>query len=178
MHLQFRKVSCVVWLLLSAVLLPMLTGCAGYQLGPTNGQKAGARSVQINPFQNKTLEPRLSDYVSNAMRKQLQHDGTYSLDTKGDGDIIINGVITRYHRSELSFNPNDTRTVRDYYIYMTADVTAIERSTGKVILTRPVTGRTSMRVGNDMASAERQAVPLMAEDLARNAIAALTDGSW
>jgi hypothetical protein len=164
-----------VWSMLSALIL---CGCAGYHLGPTNGKPAGTQSVQVNPFQNKTLEPRLSDYVSNAMRKRLQQDGTYKLDTHGDSDIIINGVITRFHRSELSFNPNDTRTVRDYYLYMTADVTATERSTGKVVLNRPVTGRTSIRVGPDMASAERQAVPLMAEDLARNAVSYLADGTW
>ncbi|MDB6025955.1 MAG: hypothetical protein JWM68_2178 [Verrucomicrobiales bacterium] len=166
-----------------AALWPVLSvlvfcGCAGYNLGPTNGRPAGSQSVQINPFQNKTLEPRLSDYVSNAMRKRLQQDGSYKLDTHGDSDIIINGVITLFHRSELSFDPNDTRTVRDYYLYMTAEVTAIERSTGKVVMNRPVTGRTSIRVGPDMASAERQAVPLMAEDLARNAVAALADGTW
>lgn len=163
-----------------SVLLATLvwSGCAGYKLGPSNGQAAGAKSVQVNPFQNKTLEPRLSDYVSNAMRKRLQQDGTYTLDTHDDGQIIINGVITQFHRSELAFDPNDTRTVRDYYLYMTAEITATERSTGKVILTRPVNGRTTIRVGQDLASAERQAIPLMAEDLARNAISLLADGTW
>src|ERR1043165_2687288 len=35
-----------------------LTGCAGYHLGPTNGVRAGERSVQVNPFVNQTIEPR------------------------------------------------------------------------------------------------------------------------
>jgi len=156
----------------------LLGGCAGYKLGPTNGKPAGTQTVQINPFQNKTMEPRLADYVSNALRKRLQQDGTFKLETHDDGDIVLNGVITAFHRSELSFDPNDTRTVRDYYLYMTADVTAIERSSGKVLWSRPVTGRTSIRVGPDLASAERQAVPLMAEDLAHNAISLLADGTW
>ena len=179
MHNVHQKILRAAGVCLCPLLLMLvLCGCAGYKLGPTNGKPAGTQSVQINPFQNKTLEPRLSDYVSSAMRKRLQQDGTYTLDTHGDSDLIINGVIVRFHRSELSFDPNDTRTVRDYYLYMTAEVTAIERNSGKVILSRPVTGRTSIRVGSDMASAERQAIPLMAEDLARNAVAALADGTW
>ena len=161
-----------------ALLLALVSGCAGYKLGPTNGKPAGNQSVQINPFQNKTLEPRLSDYVSNSMRKRLQQDGTFTLDSHGDSDIIVNGVITTFHRSELAFDPNDTRTVRDYYLFMTAEITAIERSSGKVLFSRPVTGRTSIRVGNDLASAERQAVPIMAEDLARNAVSLISDGTW
>ena len=36
----------------------LLCGCA-YTLGPTNGQIAGAKSVQVNPFANNALEPRL-----------------------------------------------------------------------------------------------------------------------
>src|SRR5437763_1265780 len=72
----------------SACLLALLmAGCAGYRLGPTNGQVAGSRSVQINPFTNKTLEPRLGDYVTSSLRKNLQQDGTYHIDTHDDGDI-------------------------------------------------------------------------------------------
>jgi hypothetical protein len=33
--------------------------------------------VQINPFANKTLEPRLGDEVTAQLRKQLQRDGTF-----------------------------------------------------------------------------------------------------
>lgn len=175
MNKQLLKGFSILSVLLATLVL---SGCAGYKLGPSNGQAAGAKSVQVNPFQNKTLEPRLSDYVSNAMRKRFQQDGTYTLDTHDDGQIIVNGVITQFHRSELAFDPNDTRTVRDYYLYMTAEITATERSTGKVILTRPVNGRTTIRVGQDLASAERQAIPLMAEDLARNAVSLLADGTW
>ena len=36
----------------------------------------------------------------------------------------MSGTITRYLRRELSFNPGDTLTVRDYRISMTAQVTA------------------------------------------------------
>src|SRR6185369_17073313 len=44
---------------LLCLLAALLAGCAGYRLGPTGGQTAGARSVQINPFVNQTIEPRL-----------------------------------------------------------------------------------------------------------------------
>ncbi|MDB6123134.1 MAG: hypothetical protein JWQ71_2127 [Pedosphaera sp.] len=155
-----------------------LTGCAGYRLGPTNGETAGAHSVQINPFVNRTLEPRLSDYLISSLRKNLQQDGTYRLNTHDEGDILLSGVITSYNRSELSFQPNDIITVQDYEIRMTAQVIARERSTGKIIFDRPVTGRTTLRAGNDLTSAERQAIPLMTDDLAKKATALLADGTW
>src|SRR5438552_7767400 len=91
-HLRFR--SCVQYCgaptlprsdaltlltLLTSCLL--LTGCAGYKLGPTNGVIARDKSVQFNPFGDQTLQPRLSDAVAQQLRKELQRDGTYSLAT-------------------------------------------------------------------------------------------------
>ena len=155
-----------------------LMGCAGYQLGPTNGVAAREKSVQIQPFANQTLEPRLTDAVTSQLRKQLQHDGTYRLATQGEADIIVSGVITNYYRHALSFERSDTLTARDYRLSLTAQVTALDRSSGKIIINQPVSGYTLIRVGSDLTSSERQALPLLAADLARNVTALLVDGSW
>ena len=155
-----------------------LTGCAGYKLGPSNGLSAGTKSIQITPFVNQTLEPRLSEAVTYAMRKHLQQDGTFRLNTHGEGDIIVTGVITRFVRSPLSFQPADIVTVRDYRLEMTVQITARDRISGKAILDRPVSGFTTLRVGNDLTSEERQSIPLVADNLARNAVSLLADGSW
>jgi hypothetical protein len=156
----------------------LAAGCAGYRLGPTNGEVAGAKSIQINPFQNQTIEPRLTEYATSALRKRLQQDGTYRLNTSGEGDIIVTAVITRFDRSELTLQPTDVRTVRDYHLLMSAQITAVDRATGKTLVNRFVNGRTSIRVGADLTSAERQAIPLLADDLARNATSLLVDGTW
>ncbi|MBI4326661.1 MAG: hypothetical protein HY674_15565 [Chloroflexi bacterium] len=153
-------------------------GCAAYRLGPTNGSAAGAKSIQVNLFQNETPEPRLIEAVGTALRRNLQQDGTYRLNTRGDGDIVVKGVITGFYRSPLSFQPADILTVRDYSVALTVKVTATERSTGAVLLDQEVAGRTTVRAGADLASAERQAVPLLAEDLAKNVTALLVDGKW
>ncbi|HEY5913735.1 MAG TPA: LptE family protein [Verrucomicrobiae bacterium] len=156
----------------------LLTGCAGYQLGPTNGLAAGDKSVRITPFVNQTAQPRLTDAVTSQLRKHLQQDGTYRLCTHGEGDIILSGTMTRYDRTEITLAATDILTVRDFRLTLTAQVTARERSTGRLILNQPVTGSTIIRVGPDLTSAERQAAPLLAGDLARNVTALLADGKW
>jgi hypothetical protein len=156
----------------------LFAGCAGYRLGPTNGLVAGEKSVQVIPFSNKTFEPRLSEPVTQELRRQLQQDGTYKLATHGDGDLIVSGVITGYDRGGISFQPDDVLTVRDYRVTIIAHIVAIERSTGKTNFNQIVRGRTTVRVGNDLSSAERQAIPLLAADLARNATALIANGTW
>lgn len=162
------------WLL----LLLCLAGCAGYRLGPSNGMAAGSKSIQINLFRNDTLEPRLSEAIGFALRRTIQQDGTFSLDTKDEGDIVLTGVVVSFERSGLSFQPADILTVRDFSLSMNARVKAVERGSGKVLLDAMVSGRTTVRAGADLVSAERQAVPLVAQDLSRNLTSLLVDGKW
>jgi len=90
----------------------------------------------------------------------------------------LTGELIRYERFEISFLSTDTTTARDYRLNLTARVVARDRSTGKVMLDREVIGHSLMRVGSDLPSAERQTMPLVATDLARQITALLVDGSW
>jgi len=153
-------------------------GCAGYHLGPTNGLRSGERSIQVAPFANQTIEPRLTDAVTLSLRRNLQKDGTFRLNTSNEGDIIVSGAIVRYDRIQLSFQPTDVLTPRQYRVVLTAQVTARERLGGKQLLNRRVTGQTTLFVGPDLPSSDRQALPLAADDLARNITDLLVDGQW
>ena len=176
-------VSRSVGLLLSVGLpggfLVVATGCAGYHLGPTNGLEAGEKSLQIRPLANQTIEPLLTDAVTQQLRKQVQQDGTFKLSTHGDPDLFLTGVITRYQRTEVTFASTDVLTTRDFRLTLTAQITVIERSTGRELLKDvTVNGYTLVRVGSDLTSAERQVLPLLADDLAKNAVARLAEGKW
>lgn len=163
---------------LTVALLFGVIGCAGYRLGPPNGMVAGEKTVQINPLANRTLEPHLTDTVTEQLRQEVQRDGTFKLNSHGGADLILTGAITRFQRNEVTFAATDILTVRDYRLTLTAQVTVRERSTGKVLLDQAVSGYTLIRVGADLTSAERQALPLLAGDLAKNAIALLAEGKW
>ena len=62
---------------------------------------------------------------------------------------------------------------RELYLGMTLD-----RATGRVLFDRELIGKTLIAGQADRPSAERQAVPLLAEDLARNITSLLVDGRW
>ena len=159
-------------------LTVILGGCAGYQLGPTSGQTAGEKSVQIVPFANRTPEARLADAVTSALRKEVQRDGTFRLVTHDPGDIVVTGALTRYDRREVSLVPHDVATAQDYNVSLTAQVTARERHSDKVIFDQAVTSHTLVRVGQDLPSSERQALPMLATELAWRVMALLADGNW
>jgi hypothetical protein len=162
----------------AALVAGFLAGCIGYKLGPTNGLPAGSRSVEVRAFINKTREPRITEYVAASLRKQLQQDGSFRLETSGRGDILVTGQIIRFNRTGLSYQTNDVLTPQEYTLSLVAHVVAVNVNTGKTNLDKAVFGRTYIRLGNDQSSAERQAIPLLADDLARNAVSLLVDGDW
>ena len=168
----------LLWWFWGASLVLGLCGCAGYRLGPVRPDLTAGKSIQVNFFENRTLEPRLVEAVNRALRKSLQQDGSYKLNTRGDGDVIVNGAVLRYEREGVAFQPNDILTARDYQVTLTVKVTATERAGGKVVVDREVTGRTTVRVVSDQASADRQALPLLADDFARKATTLLVEGTW
>lgn len=153
-------------------------GCAGYHLGTTDGLPAGYRTVVVKPFINRTLEPRLGDDATFALRKEIQRDGTLRLATGADANWEVTGELIRYERIEVSFLSTDVATARDYRLRLTARVVARDRVSGRLVLDREVTGSSLMRVGSDLPSAERQTLPLVATDLARQINSLLVDGGW
>jgi hypothetical protein len=161
---------------LAAVLL---AGCAGYHLGAVNGAVAGDKSVQVLPFNNQTLQPRLGDALTQSIRERLQVDATYRLATaSGDSDIVLSGVIREYNRESLGRLDADVSTPQNYRVGIVAHVTARERATGKLLLDRDVRCHTLVNIGSDLASAERQALPLLADEMGHKIIELLAEGSW
>jgi hypothetical protein len=112
------------------------------------------------------------------MRRLLQQDGTFRLETSGGADILMTGEILRFDRTGLSFQTNDVLTPQEYTLTLVAHVVAKSAHSGRVELDRNIQGRTYIRLGADQSSAERQAIPMLTDDLARNAISLLADGPW
>ena len=165
-------------ILFPGIIAVMLAGCASYHLGPANGVTAGAKSVEVMPFNNQTLQPRLGDAITQSLRERLQVDGTYRLATSGEGDLVVTGVVRQYDRQALSYLNTDTATPNNFMVGVTVHVVARERATGKLILDKDVKGHALVNIGSDLASAERQALPLLADDLSQNITELLTEGTW
>lgn len=156
----------------------LLAGCAGYKLGAVNGTVAGDKSVTIRPFDNQTLQPRLGDAVTQALRERIQSDATFRLATDGEGEVVVTGTISKYEREGVGSLSTDAATPQNFRIRVTVHVVARERATGKVVLDRDVIAYTLVSVNSDLASSERQAMPLLGQDAAQTITALLADGTW
>jgi len=161
-----------------AVCAGLWLGCAGYQAGTTNGVIAGASTVQVKFFENETFEPRLATAVNRAMKREFQKDGTYALETQSEGDLIVTGTLLDFRRNGVSYKPGDVLTVQDYTLQLTADITVLNSATGEQVYRGTLTGTSTVRVGNDLSAGQRQAIPIIAAELAEQAVLHFVDGNW
>lgn len=150
-----------------------LTGCA-YHLGST--QPAAYHTVAVPMFKNRTLKPQLQAQVTNAIIKRLQADGSLRVEWEQDAEVVVTGTITRYGHSVQRYERLDTAKPREYRLELEAVVEAHDRTTGKILLPpTTLTGKADAFIGFDLQSAEQQALPLMAEDLARQVVSLLVE---
>jgi hypothetical protein len=92
--------------------------------------------------------------------------------------VVLTGTIFRYDRIALRSLRSDTGVPREYRISITVRVEARDRRTGETVL-KPteVEGKSDVLIGEDQQSAEMQALPLLADDIAKR-VAGLLVESW
>lgn len=149
-------------------------GCAGYKLGPV--AKTGYRSVAVKMFKNTTYQPQLEAPISNAIIKRFQTDGALAVRSTDDADIILSGEVINYYRVMLRGQHLDTTVPSEIRLYIDIRIHAYERNTGReVIPSATFTAYTDTFTGRDQQSAEQQALPLIADKLARQVVSRLVE---
>ena len=169
---MIHVIQAVPLLLVSSFLL----GCAGYHVGPVT--KTSFRSIAVPMFRNETLRPQLEAQISNAIIQRLQQDGSLQIESQPRADVVLIGTISRYDRVALRSLRSDTGVPREYRLSITVRVEARDRRTGETVL-KPteVEGTSDVLIGEDQQSAEDQALPLLADDIAKR-VAGLLVESW
>lgn len=154
----------------------LTSGCAGYHVGPVT--KRNFNTIAVPMFHNDTLRPQLEAQISNAVIRRLQEDGSLRLKSESSADAILNGTVVRYQRTALRSLRSDTNVPREYEIAITVRVEARDRRTGEIVLkSTEVEGKSDVFIGEDQQSAEEQALPLVADDIAKR-VAGLLVESW
>lgn len=156
----------------------IFTGCQGYKLGPTNGLVQGERSISVRNFENRSAEPGIVDELMTSLRREIQIDGTFKLNTKGRGNLILSGTILEMQREAISLNPNRIEASRDLRLTLICELVVSQRNSGDVILRKLVSARSAVRNQGDLNRADQITVPQMTEQLSRKILSIVADGEW
>jgi hypothetical protein len=154
----------------------LFSGCAGYHLGSVKpAYLREVHSIAVPTFKNATLTPRLEALVAGTVVKQFQQDGTYRITTEEKADAVLQGEIISVNRTPARSVRGNVLSTTEFNLGLRVSYSLTARD-GKVIGGGQASGGTSFFVSTDVSTDERQALPLAAEELARQLVSQLSEG--
>jgi hypothetical protein len=162
----------------SILLLAILVGgCAGYQLGPaTPAHLRHIKSIAVPTFANTTLVPRIEVLVTSTVIKQFQQDGTFRIAGEDQADATLKAEIVAVNRSPARSLRGNVLSTTEFNLNLSVRYTLIGRDGKTIGNPASAGGGTSFFVGSDVSTDERQALPLAAEEMAKNLVSQLSEG--
>lgn len=162
---------------LPALLALLLSGCAGYHIGPIQPSfMKGIQSISVPTFQNDTLYPRIEVLVADTVIKQIQQDGTYKIAGEDGGDAILKGTIRRIERRPYRSLVGNAFATSEFSLTVYIGFQMVKRDTGVTVDSREITGTTTFFVTSDVNQEERQALPLAVQDAATRLVTTISEG--
>ena len=165
-----------------------LSGCLGYHIGPAKPYYlANVHTIAIPTFTNKTLIPRIEVLVTDTVIKQFQQDGTYRIGNSENADATLKGEIIRISRSPARSVRGNVLATSEFNLALRVKYRLVGPD-GKLLgPSGEVVGTTSFFVSNttssegstipgDVTTDERQALPLVTEELANRLVTQLSEG--
>ena len=161
----------------SSLLLAFLVGgCAGYHLGPaTPAHLSHIKTIAVPTFANTTLVPRIEVLVTGTVIKQFQQDGTFRIAGEDQADAVLKGEIIGVGRTPARSVRGNVLSTTEFNLHLRVRYSLVGRD-GKVLSPGGASGSTSFFVGSDVATDERQALPLAAEEMATQLVSQLSEG--
>ena len=82
-----------IWAVLTLLMVPLLSGCAGYQIGSNTLYRPNIRSVHVPMFQSDSFRRNLGEQLTEAVCKQIEKVTPYKVVSSAQADTILNGRI-------------------------------------------------------------------------------------
>jgi Lipopolysaccharide-assembly len=159
------------------LLALLLSGCAGYHLGPaTPAYLRQIHSIAVPTFRNTTLVPRIEVLVTGTVIKQFQQDGTFRIANEDSADAILKGEIIGVGRSPARSVRGNVLATTEFNLSLRVRYTLVGRDGKTIAGPTDAAGVTSFFVGSDVNTDERQALPLAAEEMAGHLVSQLSEG--
>lgn len=153
----------------------VLSGC--YTLGPiTPTYMKGVHSLSVPIFDNKSFEPQVQAVVTDTFIKELQTDGTYPITGEDEADAIVHGIITDVIRTQTKSVVGDVYASAEFQITLKIHIQVYRGGTGQVLVSKDFVGQSYFFVGSDLPTQEHEAIPIAAQDCAKQVTAFLTEG--
>lgn len=164
-------------LLIAALAILGLAGCAGYQLG--TGSVPKFATLFVAPVKTEALVPQARAELTTHVREAFIRDGRVRLvNSPAEADAVLEIVVAGYHRDVAVTRPDDTGLARRFDITLQARASLLNNRGPQPWFTdRVLEARRGAMTDDGLVPAETQLLPILGETLASEAVHAVLD-TW
>jgi hypothetical protein len=153
----------------AAAAVMIVSGCAGYRWGTSVPEEY--RKLAVPVFENLTHVSEIGPIVTQYTLREFQREGSFRIVRPADAAIEIQGVLRSATREGIAYDRNRGMRASEYRYAVSADISFVDKKSGKVLLERKdVKGETSFLVNDDLLTGQKNAAARIAADIARQIV--------
>lgn len=153
------------WLAAVFVGSVLLSGCAGYQLGPSHN--VTGRSVWIDLAENQSEAPMVRSLVTQNLKERLTRGYGARLARHPDtADARVTILLTGYEREARATLESDTGRAESFEVFLSGQVSL---ETGSGSFTTTVRADSIVFAGEGLTQSEYHVMPALCEEFANRA---------
>ncbi len=153
--------------ILALAMLLQLSGCGSYSLG--TGGKLPFQTIYVQPVRNNSFAPQISAPLTDYIVDRLQQHPGLKVVEDPSADVTLKTTVVDYRRTVGSTQASDTALAQSYILILGCSITLEDNRTGEEIMpARLVTAKQQAFVNGGFLTAEYQAIPVLARDMAKN----------
>ena len=158
-------------LTLASALL-VAAGCASYRFKSSVPEEL--RTIALPVFENASGFPEIDAVVTQYVLREFQHEGTFKLKNVEDASFKLLGKLVKSETQALNYDRNYGSRTSEYRYSLIAEITLVERSTGKLIIDgMKIKANTTFLTHGDMLTGLQDAYPRIAKELSRSIVDAV-----
>lgn len=162
-------------------LLAVLSSCASYQVGntPKGAGLQDVRVLYVPTAANETDETAVPGPVTNAILQEIDRDGTFRHARKDESDAVLEITVKKIERSPIQQSVEQYLTTLQYQLTLTLEYRVYSMKDKKEVIGKTMSrGYTTFFVQGDQTESQRQALPLAAQNAAKNLVTSLASRGW
>lgn len=114
-----------------AIVMFTLTGCGYHFIGQESGVLSGIHSIAVPYFVNKSFEPGLERYVTEALVDEFVKSKFVKVVDEAAADAVLRGRIDAFSESVISYDRDDRAL--EYRTRVVLDITLERKDTAEVL---------------------------------------------
>ncbi len=148
----------------------MLSGCSS-DYAWRSKVPADVRTIAVQTFRNESNVMEAGAVASRQLLREIQREGTFKIRSTGNAVIEVQGTVKSTGAGASAYDRRHGLRMAAYNLNVTCLITVVDKRRGALLMDNvPFTGETTFTAGQDVSTAQRDAIGRAMDDIAQKVV--------